>query len=171
MSTVTVTYVHTTFVHTTFVLVSFVNIRNISAVTDPILTKLYGPNIFLGLNLFGPKKNISQVHLDQLFFGTKKFSVLTQKYFLPNFFEPTFIQPKLFQSEILLDPKLLTQILFAYKICLTPFFGSKMFFDHNVLDTIFLDPLFFPFLNFLDHNFFFTQIFWPIFFGSEVFFH
>ena len=58
-----------------------VSTSDISAVIGPIFTKLFGPNIFLGLNLFGPKKNISQVHLDQLFFGTKKFSVLTQKYF------------------------------------------------------------------------------------------
>ena len=36
-----VTFVHATFVHATFVLVTYVHIRNISAVTDPILMKLY----------------------------------------------------------------------------------------------------------------------------------
>jgi len=33
--------VRVTFVHVTFVLATFVHIRNISAVTDPILMKLY----------------------------------------------------------------------------------------------------------------------------------
>ena len=39
--TVTVTFVQATFVRATFVLVTFVHIKNISAVTDPILMKLY----------------------------------------------------------------------------------------------------------------------------------
>ena len=38
--TITVTFVHTIFVQATFVLVTFVHIRNISAVTDTIWTKL-----------------------------------------------------------------------------------------------------------------------------------
>ena len=38
--TVTVTFVRATFVRATFVLATFVHIRNISAVTDPILMKL-----------------------------------------------------------------------------------------------------------------------------------
>ena len=49
-----------TFVHTIFVLAIFFHIRNISAVTDPILTKLFEPNflgalIFLGEHLFWTK--------------------------------------------------------------------------------------------------------------------
>ena len=40
ISTVTVTFVQARFIHTTFVLVTFVHIRNISAVTDTIWTKL-----------------------------------------------------------------------------------------------------------------------------------
>ena len=46
MLTVTVT-----FVQATFVLATFVNSRNISAVTDPILKKLFGPNIRMILRL------------------------------------------------------------------------------------------------------------------------
>ena len=42
-----------TFVKATYVLATFVHIRNISAVTDPILTKLFGPN-FWG-PFFGPR--------------------------------------------------------------------------------------------------------------------
>ena len=48
MSNVTVTLVDTA-----IVLVILVHISNISAVTDPILAKLF---IFKGLNLFGPKQ-------------------------------------------------------------------------------------------------------------------
>ena len=40
ISTVEVTFVEASFVQTTFVLATFVHIKNISAVTDPILTKL-----------------------------------------------------------------------------------------------------------------------------------
>ena len=55
MPTVTVT-----FVHATFFLATFVHIRNTSAVTDPMLTKLFwsnylgAPTFFLDLNLFEP---------------------------------------------------------------------------------------------------------------------
>ena len=38
-----------TFVQAIFVLVTFVHIRNISAVTDPILTKRLGPNFLQAL--------------------------------------------------------------------------------------------------------------------------
>ena len=40
-----------TFVQATFVLATFVDINNISAVTDPNLTKLFGPS-FLGALIF-----------------------------------------------------------------------------------------------------------------------
>ena len=63
MQTVMVTFVHETFVQATFV-----HIRNISAVTDPILTKLFGPDFLQALNFFGPK-----ILLTQSFFGLKKF--------------------------------------------------------------------------------------------------
>ena len=46
MPTVTVIYVQAT-----FVLATFVNSKNISAVTDPILKKLFGPNIRMILRL------------------------------------------------------------------------------------------------------------------------
>ena len=44
--------VRVTFVQATFVLVTFVHIRNISAVTDPILTKFFVPNFLVALNFF-----------------------------------------------------------------------------------------------------------------------
>ena len=62
-----------TCVHATYVLVTFVHISNISAVIDPILTKLFGPNI-LGASIF----------VNKFFFGTRFFC--TKSFFEPNFF-------------------------------------------------------------------------------------
>ena len=61
-----------TFVKETFVLVTFVHIRNISAVTDPILTKLCEPT-FLYLEI-----------------------IWTQNFVGPHFFDPKFYRPKIF---------------------------------------------------------------------------
>ena len=47
MKTVTVT-----FVQATFALATFVHTKNNSAITDPILTKLFVPNFLVDLNLF-----------------------------------------------------------------------------------------------------------------------
>ena len=59
-----------TLVQATFVLATFVHIRNISAVTDQILTKLFGPNI-LGVLLFSTKILFEQNAVPQIF-GTLK---------------------------------------------------------------------------------------------------
>ena len=53
-------YVLATFVLEAYALATFVHISNISAVTGPILTKLFGPNffgviIFVDQNVLGPK--------------------------------------------------------------------------------------------------------------------
>ena len=64
MPTVTVT-----FVKATFVLATFVHIKNMSAVTDPILTKRLGPN----------------------FLQTLTFLI---EIFLPKFCEPKIFRPK-----------------------------------------------------------------------------
>ena len=56
-----------TFVLATYALVTFVHISNISAVTGPILTKLFGPNFF-GVIIF-----VDQNVLGQNFFKTQNF--------------------------------------------------------------------------------------------------
>ena len=60
-------YVLTTFVLETYALATFVNVSNISAVTGPILTKLFGPNVF-GVIIF-----VDQNVLGQNFFKTQNF--------------------------------------------------------------------------------------------------
>ena len=67
-----------TFVLATYAMVIIVHISNISAVSGPILSKLFGPNFF-GVMMF----------VDQ--------NVLGQNFFLSG--------PKVFRPEILLDPK------------------------------------------------------------------
>ena len=56
-----------TFVQATYALVTFVQISNISAVTGPILTKLFGPNL-CGVIIF-----VDQNVLGQNFFQTQNF--------------------------------------------------------------------------------------------------
>ena len=121
MPTVTVA-----FFQATFVWAIFVHIRYISAVADPILTKLFGP-ILLGLsflepNIFGtipfwtqiffePMSFFNNNFLDQKFLGPN-FKLLAQKqffltknsfnkmYFLPKFFSITKkIYQKLYQTK------------------------------------------------------------------------
>ena len=59
-------YVRVTFVQVTFVLMTFFHIGNLSAVTEPALTKLFGTEIFLDpqffqtQSYFGPKINLDQ---------------------------------------------------------------------------------------------------------------
>ena len=62
-----------TFVQATFVLETFVHIRDISAVTDPILNKLFWPNYFRAL-IFWPN-----ILLRPNFFGHNNF--LVQNFF------------------------------------------------------------------------------------------
>ena len=60
--------VRVTFVQATFVLVTFVHIKNIFAVTDPMLTKLFGLNVLQGLifldQFFCPKLSLTKTFLD-----------------------------------------------------------------------------------------------------------
>ena len=56
-----------TFVQATYALVTFVHISNISAVTGPILIKLFGPNFF-GVIIF-----VDQNVLGQNIFQTQNF--------------------------------------------------------------------------------------------------
>ena len=70
------------FVQETYALVAFVHISNISAVTGPILIKLFEPN-FLGVIIFVDKNVLGQ-----------------------NFtWHKILLGPKVFRPEILLDPK------------------------------------------------------------------
>ena len=57
-----------TFVHATYVLTTLVHIKNISAVADPILTKLFAPN-FLGSPIFVRQ----HLFLDQIPFDPNTF--------------------------------------------------------------------------------------------------
>ena len=62
-----------TFAQAIFALGTFVHICNISAVIDPILTKLFGPNIlvnnlFLEPNSFGPNIFGQNVFLNRICF-------------------------------------------------------------------------------------------------------
>ena len=71
-----------TFVKATFVLVTFVHIRNVWAITDPILTKLFWLK-FVGALMFGTKI------FEQKFFGTKILFYLNKfgpKFLWTNFF-------------------------------------------------------------------------------------
>ena len=76
-----------TFVQATFILAIFVHIRNISAVTDPILTKRLGPNFLQALTflieiflpkfcepkIFGPKVLFGHQFFWNTFFFTQNF--------------------------------------------------------------------------------------------------
>ena len=74
----------------TYGMAIFVHISNILAVTDPILTKLFGPN-FLGIlnffeQIFWPKYFLGQKFFGLEFFWDRVFS--TQILWTPNFFLP-----------------------------------------------------------------------------------
>ena len=124
-----------------------------------IFTKLSGPNIFGGLNLFGPKVTLSKFHLDQNIVGPKFF--WNNFFFLP-IFNPKFVRtqnwsaPKNFWAPNLLDP--------IYS--LFDFFLPKI-----VLDRVFFwTRHFFGVKNFLVSKFFGVKFFGPNFFGSRYLF-
>ena len=137
MPTVTVT-----FVKATFVLATFVHIRNVSAVTDPILTKRLGPNFWQALTF-----------LIEIFLGPYKFfgpTILwTQNLWIQNFvwtsifFRTNFFGPKFFETNIFCTP-----ILFGLKISSdSKFCWTKFFLDERILgqqifvtNKIFLGP-------------------------------
>ena len=81
--------------------------RNISAVFDPILIKLFwseflGTLIFLTKILFGPKFCLTQIYLDPTFFWTKKF---VRQFFLLNYFFNKFFWPRFFYLEFIWHEK------------------------------------------------------------------
>ena len=138
--------VNVTFVHTTFGLGTFVHISNISDVTDPIFTKLFGPNIFGGWNIFRPKELRSQFLLLKIFWSQFLFwpnffypkLFLTQ--FLPTFFfNPNFFDPKFFGSTFF-NQNFLIQKFFLTQIFLHPsFFCTQIFLELNQNWTFVLD--------------------------------
>ena len=75
-----------TFVLATYALVAFVHISNISAVTDLILTKLFGP-IFGGL-IYEDQNFLAKPLFTQIFFEANIF--LTKNLLDLHFFEPDF---------------------------------------------------------------------------------
>ena len=84
-----------TFVQATFVLATFVHIRDISFVTDPILTKRLGQDFL----------QASTVVIDIFF---PKFSLTEFFWDLKNFLDQKFCEPKIFRPNILfgiLEPK------------------------------------------------------------------
>ena len=97
------------FFQATYALVKFVNISNCSAVSDPILTKLFGPN-FLGVLIF-----------------------LGQQIFYLSFFEPDFFWPKIcciqnFLDTIFLIKNFLVSKSFWTQILDSIFLDPKFFF-------------------------------------------
>ena len=114
MPTVTVT-----FVQATYFLPTFVHIYNISAVTEPILTKSFDP-IFRGQYFLWTKMFLNQTSLNSNFFRPK------------IIFRPKkFFGPKIFGPAILLDPK----FFLDPKISLTVFLNPKDFRNQKILRT------------------------------------
>ena len=136
MPTVTVT-----FVKATFVLATFVHIRNVSAVTDPILTKRLGPNFWQALTF-----------LIEIFLGPYKFfgpTILwTQNLWTQNFVW-TFFSNKFFWTQIFYDINIFwTPIFLDLKYLPTQNFVKPNFFwvhKFFVTNKIFLGPKFFSF--------------------------
>ena len=176
MSTVTVT-----FVKETFVLVTFVHIRKISAVTDPILTKLCEPKFFAPGNYLDPKfcwtsffwtHNFLDPKYRDLFFLTWFFWLLIfEPKFLRNkiFWNWKFSLPKLFWTwnffglnilltKIFLDSISFTQNLPKIMFCINDFWSKKVlgqnFFGRTLLlNQQIFGPKFFLKQNFFDHKF------------------
>ena len=125
------------YVLATYALVTFVHISNISAVTGPILTKLFGPNLLgviifvdqnvFGFNLFWPR-----------FVGPQCF--LGQKFLTSNFIEPKKkLNSKFFWTQNFSDPKFFLGQIFFLEIIL----GQKFLLDPNFcFKHFFLDPKF-----------------------------
>ena len=106
-----------TTVKVTFVLVTYGHIRNIPAVYDPMLTKLFGPNFLRAL-----------IFVDQLFFGTQ-----------PFFYPIIFLDPKNLLPKTGGPKTVWTQILFTQNIL-----SLKKFLDlHFLGPKIFRTPTFF----------------------------
>ena len=83
-----------TFIQATFVLATFVQIRNVSAVTELILTKKFGPNILRALIFLDELLVLPKFFWNKNFFGP-------QHFLDPTFFGPTFFWiPNSFQSKI-----------------------------------------------------------------------
>ena len=79
-----------TFVKATYVLAIFVHIRNISIVTDPILTKLFWPNFFQPNIFFAPKiifeHFFTRMFSDPTYFSGLNSFVDSNKFLDPNFY-------------------------------------------------------------------------------------
>ena len=103
-----------TFVQATCAVVTFVHISNISAVTGPILIKLFGPNFF-GVKIF-----VDQNVLGQKIFKTQNF-VRAQSFLTRNFIGPK----KNFELKFPWDPKFFLTLFFKSKYFLDPQFFSK----------------------------------------------
>ena len=128
-----------TFVLATYAMVAFVHISNISAVSGPILTKLFGHNflgvtIFAAQNILGPKFFRNKLFWTQKFLGPKVFRpkfffsdakhLLNRKkfqiffsdenfFFYPNFFSYSFGSKIFFEPQLLWTRKILDQIFFV----------------------------------------------------------
>ena len=124
-----------TFVQATCAVVTFVHISNISAVTGPILIKLFGPNFF-GVKIF--------VDQNVLWHKFCMIWVIWQwtKIFLDKTFsrQKILLGPKVFKPEILLDPKKILNSNFLHtQNCFRPtnFFRPKIFLSQNLFEFFF----------------------------------
>ena len=105
----------------------FVHGHNIKDVINPILTKLFGPNIFWGLNLFDPKEIWTQ------FFRTK---ILVHQICLdPNIFGSKIAFTQFFKNvtvslHVIQNTPHLTTVVRSYTICLSDylFFSWKDYY-------------------------------------------
>ena len=160
-----------TFFKATFVLVTFVHIRNISAVTDRILTKHLGPDffqtltflikiflpIFCLIQFFWDLKNfVNLKYLDLIFcLDTNFFEHIfwTQYYSDINIFlTQHYSDINIFQTHSFLDLKFLLTQSFVKAISFMQEFWVHKFF---VTNKIFLGPHFFN--NFLKNTFFLSN--------------
>ena len=152
------------FVQATYVLAMFVHISNISAVSDPILTKLFGPNFsgskFLWTNIifFGPNLFVDQQFCWNQYFLESKKIFRSKIFFGPiSFFDQQFCG-----SKIISDPKIFWTQNSDKKKFRTQIFLNPQFFWTQML----LDPKFFAGLKFL-----WTQSLWTHdLFGPKIFF-
>ena len=132
-----------TFFKAIFVMATFVHIRNISAVTGPILTKLFGPNFFeimifvdqnvLGQNFFGPKFFLNtNFFKPQIFFPDPK--VLDQKsYWFQKNFEPKFFRRTIFSdSNFFYWPNFILDTNFCLNVFSDPQFFFLIFFRPKI---------------------------------------
>ena len=133
-----------TFVQATYALAAFVHITNISAVTGPILTKLFGTpffgDIFVVLNVLGPN------FIRHTFFLNPKFFYGSNFFFWPKSFFKQFFPTKIFfGSNLFLDANFFSEPKFFQE-----FFSFPNFFFINRTQSI-LGPE-----HFLDSQFYWT---------------